>query len=45
MTEKKPNYYELYIKINPQIEDDVANICFEYLDCEGVLREEQKFKD
>ncbi len=45
MTEKKPNYYELYIKINPQIEDDVANICFEYLDCEGVLMEEQKFKD
>ena len=39
------NYYELYIKINPNIEDDVANICFESLDCEGVLLEEQKFKD
>ncbi|MBO6272505.1 50S ribosomal protein L11 methyltransferase [bacterium] len=39
------NYYELYIKINPNIEDDVANICFENLDCEGVLLEEQKFKD
>ncbi|MCR5265904.1 MAG: 50S ribosomal protein L11 methyltransferase [Cyanobacteria bacterium RUI128] len=39
------NYYELYIKINPAIEDDVANICFENLDCEGVLLEEQKFKD
>ena len=39
------NYYELYIKINPDIEDDVANICFESLDCEGVLLEEQKFKD
>lgn len=39
------NYYELYIKINPAIEDDVANICFENLDCEGVLMEEQKFKD
>ncbi len=39
------NYYELYIKINPDIEDDVANICFENLDCEGVLLEEQKFKD
>ncbi len=39
------NYYELYIKINPAIEDDVANICFEDLDCEGVLMEEQKFKD
>ena len=39
------NYYELYIKINPKIEDDVANICFENLDCEGVILEEQKFKD
>lgn len=39
------NYYELYIKINPNMEDDVANICFENLDCEGVLLEEQKFKD
>lgn len=39
------NYYELYIKINPDMEDDVANICFENLDCEGVLLEEQKFKD
>lgn len=27
------------------MEDDVANICFETLDCEGVLLEEQKFKD
>ena len=38
-------YYELYIKINPNIEDDIANICFDYLDCEGVLLEEQKFED
>jgi len=38
-------YYELYIKINPEREDDVANICFEDLDCEGVLLEEQKFKE
>ena len=38
-------YYELYIKINPDREDDVANLCFESLDCEGVILEEQKFKD
>lgn len=38
-------YYELYININPIMEDDVANICFENLNCEGVLLEEQKFKD
>ncbi len=38
-------YYELYIKINPKMEDDVSNICFENLDCEGVLLEEQKFGD
>ena len=39
------NYYELYININPIMEDDVANICFENFHCEGVLLEEQKFKD
>jgi len=39
------NYYELYIKINPDMEDDVSDICFENLDCEGVILEEQKFKD
>lgn len=38
-------YYELYININPEMEDDVANICFEHFNCEGVLLEEQKFKD
>ena len=45
MDTKTKNYYELYIKINPNMEDDIANICFENLDCEGVLLEEQKFKD
>lgn len=45
MDTKIKNYYELYIKINPNMEDDIANICFENLDCEGVLLEEQKFKD
>lgn len=38
-------YYELYIKINPDMEDDISNICFENMDCEGVLLEEQKFED
>lgn len=45
MQTQTKNYYELYIKINPAMEDDVANICFENLNCEGVLLEEQKFKD
>ena len=27
------------------MEDDIANICFESLDCEGIVLEEQKFKD
>ena len=39
------NYYELYLKINPDMEDDIANMFFENLDCEGVLLEEQTFKD
>ncbi|MCD8377953.1 MAG: 50S ribosomal protein L11 methyltransferase [Candidatus Gastranaerophilales bacterium] len=38
-------YYELHIKISPQMEDDIANICFENLNCEGVVLEEQKYKD
>lgn len=45
MNTQNNTYYELYIKINPELEDEVANICFEYLDCEGVLLEEQKLDD
>lgn len=39
------SYYELQIKINPEIEDIVSDICFEYLPCEGVVLAEEAYKD
>lgn len=39
------NYYELQIKINPEIEDIVSEICFENLPCEGVVLAEETYKD
>lgn len=38
-------YYELQIKINPDIEDIVSDICFENLPCEGVVLAEEEYKD
>ncbi len=38
-------YYELQIKINPEIEDIVSEICFENLPCEGVVLAEETYKD
>ena len=39
------NYYELQIKINPEIEDIVSEMCFELLPCEGVVLAEETYKD
>lgn len=39
------SYYELQIKINPDIEDIVSDICFENLPCEGVILAEETYKD
>ena len=39
------NYFELQIKINPEIEDIVSEFCFETLPCEGVLLAEETYKD
>lgn len=39
------NYYELKIKINPEISEIVSNICFENFECEGVILAEEKYKD
>ena len=38
-------YYELQLKINPDIEDIVSDICFEMLPCEGVVLAEEAYKD
>ena len=39
------NYYELKIKINPEMEDVIADICFSKLSCEGVILAEETYKD
>ena len=38
-------YYELQLKINPDIEDIVSEICFTYFPCEGVVLAEETYKD
>ena len=39
------NYFELKISINPNFEDIVSDIFFTNFDCEGVLLEEETYKD
>ena len=39
------NYWELQIKINPDLEDIVSELCFENLPCEGVVLAEEAYKD
>ncbi len=39
------NYYELQIKINPEMEDIISDFCFENLPCEGVILAEETYKD
>lgn len=39
------NYYELQIKINPDIEDILSDFFFENFPCEGVILAEETYKD
>ena len=39
------NYFELKISVNPKIEEIVSDICFSNFDCEGVVLEEETYKD
>ena len=39
------NYFELNIEINPELEDIIADIFFSNFDCEGVILEEETYKD
>lgn len=39
------DYYELQIKINPEISDIVSEMFFENFDCEGVVLAEEAYKD
>lgn len=38
-------YFELLIKINPEIEDVISEFCFDNLPCEGVILAEEAYKD
>ena len=44
-TLQKSKYYEIQLKINPEIEDVVAEFCFETFDCEGVVLAEERYRD
>lgn len=39
------NYFELRLKINPDMEDLIAEIFFDNFDCEGVVLAEETYKD
>src|SRR5574344_82557 len=39
------NYYELKLKINPDMEDLISEIFFENFDCEGIVLSEETYKD
>ncbi|MCQ2753996.1 MAG: 50S ribosomal protein L11 methyltransferase [bacterium] len=39
------NYFELKISINPNMEEIISDIFFTHFDCEGVVLEEQAYKD
>ena len=38
-------YIELRIKINPEMEEILSEICFENLPCEGIVLAEETYKD
>lgn len=39
------NYYELQIKINPEMSEIISDILFDVFDCEGVVLVEETYKD
>ncbi len=39
------NYYELRIKINPEMSEVISDILFDVFDCEGVVMVEETYKD
>lgn len=39
------DYFELKIKINPEISEIMSAICFDFLDCDGVVLAEETYKD
>jgi len=45
MAKMSDDYFELRIKINPQMSEIISGICFDKLDCEGVVTAEEEYKD
>lgn len=39
------DYFELRIKINPQIAEVLSEICFEYFVCDGIVLAEETYED
>lgn len=39
------DYFELQIKINPEISEILSSICFENFDCDGIVLAEETYKD
>lgn len=39
------DYFEIKLKINPEISEIVSDMCFEMLECEGVISAEETYKD
>jgi ribosomal protein L11 methyltransferase len=39
------NYYELQLKINPEMSEIISDILFDVFDCEGVVLAEETYKD
>ncbi len=39
------NYFELRLKINPEMEDIISEIFFDNFDCEGIVLAEEAYKD
>lgn len=38
-------YFELQIKINPNVSEIASDMCFEMLDCEGIVLAEETYED
>lgn len=39
------DYFELKIKINPQMSEIISGICFDKFECDGVVTAEEEYKD
>src|SRR5574344_265538 len=45
MATDKDSFFELKLKINPQMSEIISDICFDKLACEGILSSDEDFED